>query len=383
MAAKKLHICIITPDYPGKNRPMYTFVEQLVIEFADLGANCTVVAPLNVTRSIFGWIPFDCKYELKTTKKGNEIEVYRPRYISFSNFALMNIELTSYFHKCAVNKALKKLKRQPDILYSHFWISGAECYEYAISNNIPLFVATGESVIYRIKIGQKFKLSEFCDYVSGVICVSRKNKIESIEKGLTIAEKCIVIPNGVNLKKFNNREKSESRRALGYSDSDFIVAFVGRFTEHKGSMRLSSAINRLDDKGIKSIFIGSGPLEPDCNGILFKGMVNHDQVPDYLNCADVFALPTLREGCSNAIVEAMACGLPVISSDLKFNEDILNNENAILIDPNNISAIANAIKEIKDNPQLRASLSAGALKTSESLSVRNRAEKIIKFITSF
>ena len=352
MIEKNLHICVVTIDYPGNNRSEFTFVEQLVLEFASLGVRCTVIAPFSITKSLLRIMPFDRKYQL-IIKEENRIEIYRPRYISFSNFKLFGISLSAYFHKCAVNKTLNKLKVQPDVLYSHFWASGIECYNYALNKNIPLFIATGESIIHDLNAGRKFKLPEFRDYVSGVICVSEKNRDESIEKGLTTADKCIVLPNGVDLSKFYKKDQRASRKLMGYSTDDFIVVFVGHFDERKGTLRLSSAINILNDPGIRSIFIGNGPMVPDCDGILFRGKVSHDNISDYLNCADVFVLLTLHEGCSNAIIEAMACGLPIISSDLAFNKDILDDGNSIRVDPNNIRAIADAVKEIKENPQKR------------------------------
>ena len=81
-----------------------------------------------------------------------------------------------------------------------------------------------------------------------------------------------------------------------------------------------------------------------------------------MNAADVFVLPTLAEGCCNAILEAMACGLPIISSNLPFNWDILNDKNSILIDPNNINQIADAIQRLRDSPKLRSEMSEEALK---------------------
>lgn len=380
MTLKKLHICIVTYDYPSSTRSVFTFVEQMVTEFADMGARCSIIAPFSITKSLMNWTPLEDKYELKTTPFGNKIEIFRPRFISFSKFKLFGISLSSYLHKYAVNKVLQKLKTQPDVLYSHFWFCGIECYNYALINNVPLFVATGESIIPTLNGGRKFNLTEFRNYVSGVICVSAKNKVESIEKGLTYAEKCIVLPNGVDLTKFQKKSKNGCRKALGYNESDFIVAFVGHFNERKGSRRLESAINFLNDNSIKSLFIGSGPLVPECYGILFRGRVDHVKIADYLNCADVFVLPTLHEGCCNAIIEAMACGLPIISSDLLFNVDILNDENSILLNPNDIRAIANAIKELKDNSQKRARLSNGALNTAKALSIKMRAEKILNFI---
>lgn len=85
--------------------------------------------------------------------------------------------------------------------------------------------------------------------------------------------------------------------------------------------------------------------KPDCEGILFMDGLPHHEIVYYLNCADVFVLPSLAEGCPNSVIEAMACGLPIISSNLPFNFDILSKEVAILINPRDVDEIANAIKK--------------------------------------
>ena len=126
--------------------------------------------------------------------------------------------------------------------------------------------------------------------------------------------------------------------------------------------------------------MGDKKYEPDCNDILFKGKLPHDKVPDYLNMADVFVLPTLNEGCCNAIVEALACGLPVISSNMPFNYDVLNETNSILISPSNIDEIASAIKKLKNNNALRKNLSDGALITAKKLTISHRAMRILEFM---
>ena len=138
------------------------------------------------------------------------------------------------------------------------------------------------------------------------------------------------------------------------------------------------------DKTIKSVFIGK-PIEgqtrkPKCNGTLFCGTLPHKEVAKYLNAADVFVLPTLAEGCSNSIVEAMACGLPIISSDLAFNWDILDETNSILINPMNVDEISNSIIKLKDSPHLRQSMSASSLIKTKELTIEIRVKKIIDFI---
>ena len=137
---------------------------------------------------------------------------------------------------------------------------------------------------------------------------------------------------------------------------------------------------QLQTVNLKTIFIGSGKEIPNCNGILFCGFLAHAEIVDYLNCADVFVLPTLAEGSSNAIAEAIACGLPVISSDRPFNYDILNKTNSILIDPMNIEAIAEAIRNFKNDDVLRTKLTKGAENSSKEISLKVRAQKILKMI---
>ena len=108
--------------------------------------------------------------------------------------------------------------------------------------------------------------------------------------------------------------------------------------------------------------------------------MTHDDVPLYLNAADIFVLPTLQEGCCNAVIEAMACGLPVVSSNLPFNWDVLNRDNSIMVDPLNVEEIKQAIIKLRDNLQLRTSMNRAAIEKAKELTIQERAKKIITFI---
>src|SRR5690606_11951590 len=135
---------------------------------------------------------------------------------------------------------------------------------------------------------------------------------------------------------------------------------VGRFVEVKGANRLSNAIEMVGSDKISSIFIGKGDLKPTCEGILYQGTLQYNKIPEYLSAADIFVLPTLAEGCCNAIIEAMACGLPIVSSNRPFNDDILNSTCSIRINPNKEDEIASAIQTLYENKDLRNKLSKGS-----------------------
>ena len=214
--------------------------------------------------------------------------------------------------------------------------------------------------------------------ISGIIAVSTKNKQELVLNRVVTEEKVSVFPNAIDSGAFHLMDKNEVRKELGIPEACFIVAFVGHYIHRKGPQRVAAAIKGLSN--INSFFIGDGEEKPDCAGILFTGRLPHDEIVKYLNAADIFVLPTLAEGCCNAIVEAMACGLPIVSSNLPFNDDILDDTNSIRIDPTNIDEIKSSIQLLRDDPVLRKRLASGANKKAEMLRIENRARNILEFM---
>ena len=87
--------------------------------------------------------------------------------------------------------------------------------------------------------------------------------------------------------------------------------------------------------------------------------------------------------CCNAILEAMACGLPIISSNLSFNDDILNEDYSIRVNPDSIEEIANAIQILYENPVKRLEMGKRALEASEKFRIENRARVIISYIQKY
>ena len=372
------HICFIAGNYPTNEDPVYTFVRQLVCSVADLGIKCSVIAPQSITKNIIYRKLKRPYHWIDKSKKNFTIDIYQPSYISFSNFKIFDASLSNYFWCRAVINSFEKINLKPTLLYGHFWQSGIAAAMIGEKYNLPVFVASGESEIWVRDLYSPNVLSRYLEKVNGVICVSSKTMKENIDLNLTTKEKMVVIPNAIDRNVFYFEDKIKARKRLGFGEGVFIVAFTGAFINRKGVLRLSEAISKAAN--VKSIFIGSGEQKPNVEGILFCGKLPHHKVVHYLNAADVFVLPTLAEGCCNAIIEAMACGLPVISSDLSFNDEILSEQNSIRVNSNDINEIANAIRFLRDNPQEREKMSKASLEKANELDIENRAKKIIHFI---
>ena len=385
MENKIKKIAIIADGYPSEGSQAFVFIKQLVDAMVDLGIEATIIAPQSITKSIVRNVKRLPKKSFIAITNGTKYLIYRPPYISTGNYFR---SLSSFLNYVRSSQIIKLLKKDTyDAIYCHFWHNAIPVYKYALQNHIPLFVACGEgdnameNMHNSLTDEQRINLR---NAMTGVISVSSENKRKSVDFGFIDKEDIEVYPNCVNTDVFKPLDSSSLKKKLGIADDDFTVVFVGSFIHRKGADRLSDAITKLKDNKIKSIFIGkpfaNDCVEPNCDGIVFKGIVKHDDIPLYINCGDVFVLPTLKEGCCNAIVEALAICKPVISSNGPFNDDILDDNNSIRVDPMSVDEIATAIKTMKDSHQMRDNMTKYLYSYRENYSITARAQNIINFI---
>lgn len=368
-------ICIIAEHYPYESEPLFTFVQQLAYSLSNEGVSVSVVAPQSLTRAIFRKKTVMPKKVTDKSPEGHSITVFRPYVITFSN---TNMRILNHLSNWLYVRAIKhgiQWSKPVDCCYTYFWHMGLNTATAILKDQLPLFVQASECEL----TVEPFMMKEkYIQKVSGVICASGKNREESIEAGLTTLEQTKIVANGYRKDEFYQQNQAKARRKLGIPEDIFIVAFVGGFISRKGVPQLCKVLNRFED--VYSIFIGRGEIEPNCRNILFKGKLEHKQIATYLACADIFVLPTEAEGCCNAIIEALACGLPVISSNKSFNDEILDESCSIQIDEQNEDELYAAIVRLKNDCNYRQKKAKGALEKASTLTIEKRAQSIKLYI---
>ena len=373
------HILIIADGYPSKGLPYSAFIANIAQEMTRQGVCVSVIAPQSLTKHWLRHVPLAPRAFTQEIE-GRTIHIYRPYSLTAGDGRFG--WFTRWFNRLVTTCVAKRLPT-PDAVYAHFWLNAAMILPFVRAKHLPLIVATGEDRIPAEQINDNEK-TWLKEQVKAVVCVSSKNKQESVTDGLADETKCIVLPNAYNPQEFYPEDGAAMRKQLGIAPEDFVVAFCGRFNDRKGVFRVDAALKRLNDPHIKAIYVGNPADnckdEPDYTHITFKGQLPHDEIVHYLNAADVFVLPSLAEGCPNSVIESMACGLPVISSDLPFNQDILDETNSLLIDPTNIEELARAIQRLKNDPALRSRLAQGARQKAQTLRIEQRVKNILNRI---
>ncbi len=187
-----------------------------------------------------------------------------------------------------------------------------------------------------------------------------KNKIRELVDSAKVA----VSPDkGIDLELF--RPDYTTNR---FSDpkNNMKILYVGRLSEIKGLGYLIESFKNINHKFPSSRLemIGDGPVKRNLkkkiddlgmnDRVDIKGYVKYEELPEYYRSADIFVLPSLSEGLSNVLMEAMACGLPVVATDVGGNgELILDGKGGYLVPPKEPSKLYRSLKKLIENPQLR------------------------------
>lgn len=185
-------------------------------------------------------------------------------------------------------------------------------------------------------------------------------------------------PNGVDLDLMRPRERELMERRHGIAGGSFTVACIGALEERKGQRRVLAALEGIPD--VRCIFAGTGTQSLQSARIVRKGLCGHREVSELLSCADVFVLPTTSDGSCNAAIEAMACGLPIVTSNGPYMDDIVDDDIALRVDPSDILAIREAIIALKADPARRRRMSEASLKKAQRFDINERARRVTEWM---
>ncbi len=378
---RPLRIWVVSNNYPTPHRPhMGTFVEGVVAEWVRSGAQVGVLAPHPF------WSPQTRRWVsgYPDSPAGEEPRVLRPGYPSLSNLRvgpLSTRRLGLVPFARAVRRAARRLPFRPDVVYGHFLFpSGHAAAELGRALGVPSVAAVGESHFtdYEREMGVAF-CQRTAQRFLGIVSVSQRNRAHCVDRYGVPDKRVMVAPNAADPGRFRPPgDRARLRRRLGISGDRSLVVFVGDFEERKGPLRLIEAL--ADLPGVGLVLLGDGPQTPRSPAIVFSGRVPPAEVADWLGAADLFVLPTLEEGSPNAVIEALACGLPVVSSDIPALRETVDDDCAVLVDPQSPTALRDAVAALLGDAERRASMGRAALARAGTVTLEARARRILTWL---
>jgi len=234
-----------------------------------------------------------------------------------------------------------------------------------------------------------------------IVAVSRYQRERITGLVPTIKGETTVIHNFVNTEHFRPLKADELRSSL-VGDVELVGIFVGRLTPHKGLHVLFKALASLPQSARRKIrLIVVGPRAPGFgiaesldniyvrylnymikrydlkNNIVFVGAVAEEDLPKYYSAADILIHPSFAEAFGLTLIEAMACGKPVLAFNIPPLNEIINQEVGILVNPS-VSDLAKALEVlVYDRTILRSFAQKARLYAEQRFSINNAVEKYI------
>jgi len=253
-----------------------------------------------------------------------------------------------------------------DLIDAHFgYPDGVGCVDVAVRLGIPVFITIRgfeKEFVGRPLIGRRM-LSAF-ESATGIVAVSHSLQEFAVRNGVP-ASKIRVIHNAIDTSIFSFGERSEARARLGVEQQVKLVVSVGHLVPRKRHHVLLEAFARVRDRWPTGqlVIIGARAGGDDYatelramvdrlalqGSVRFAGNLPPGEVAAWLRAADVFALATAREGCCNAVLEALAVGTPVVTTDVGDNARFVTDEvNGTLVPVDDPTALAVAIQSCLD-----------------------------------
>jgi len=219
-----------------------------------------------------------------------------------------------------------------------------------------------------------------------------KERVSTIQQ----SDKIQTIYNGIDLNAFSpHKNLSINRKSMGFTEEDFVLVYSGRINREKGISELIDAMLQLKNPCIKLMILGSSFFDNARNEdvfiqslknkakrietqIVFTGFIPYNQVPDYLQLADIAVLPSMwDEPFGLTIVEAMAVGLPLITTRSGGIPEICEGVATIVERNNIVNNLANAILDLYQDSEKKKRMAAASLQRAKLFDKESFAEKFL------
>lgn len=341
------------PYQPHKWSPNY---QQLRLMAEKIPVD--VIAPIPWTVERAGRKEQGSLFQEGRCRRLNNLDVEHPKYwyppgIMRSSYG--------YWYRWSVRKVFEKHVHefQPDIIFTHWaYPDGWAAVKLGHAAGLPVVLqAMGSDVLLMHEHrGRQAGTRQALAEADGIWAVSQD--LANHVQGMGIPQNRIcVIYDGVDPAIFYPGDQRHARQRLDLDITRKIILFVGNLAAVKGVDRLILACQQLHEDGVdfQAAIIGQGELRQHLESQLagqscrdrvkFYGSIPQDRLPDWYRAADVFVLPSYSEGVPNVLLEASACGLPYVASDVGGIPEIAHRGHGTLATPGNVQAFANAIRE--------------------------------------
>ena len=272
------------------------------------------------------------------------------------------------------------LFKEKKILYARDWFIGLFFNDFILEiHNLPKKITRWHKNVW-----QK------ANHLVVLTAIAKKRLIEEgIKKN-----KIFVVPDAVDLKKFDiSISKEEARKKLNLPFDKKIILYTGHLYKWKGVDALIEA-GKLLEKGTLIYLVGGTKKDitnyklqiTNYHNVHLVGHRPHNEIPLWLKAADILVLPNSGQDDISKfytspmkLFEYMASGRPIVASDLPSIREILNGDNAFLIDSDNSQKLASAIDKVLKNASLSNSMAVKAILDVKKYTWEERTRKIINF----
>lgn len=310
------------------------------------------------------------------------IEVYRPRYVSIPRyFKTLDGWLMALGARATMRKLMAEFK--PTLIDAHFlYPDGYAAVRLAREAGLPCVVTLrGSKDEWLLGTSREPLLKQTVAGADRLIAVSEALKSNvAVHLGRT-PDDVAVIGNGVDLSKFHLVDREQARTKLGIPVDAKVMISVGGLTENKGFHRVIDLLPALRKRipGLIYLIVGGGTTRGDMRSRLeeqaralkvndivrFCGPQPHDALKDYYSAADIFVLATAFEGWANVFLEAMACRLPVVTTRVGGNPEVVSRADLGTLVPYwEPAAFEQAVVEAFERPWNREAIEAYARENS-------------------